>query len=375
MTGLYGAAQPRRVCVAVIGFGRVGREVVARIVARRQTHASRAGVRLEITLLADRSGVLFDPAGMTEAFLGTVTKAKAAGSPLADLAGNIALQATRFDPAWLPTGGALQAADVDIAVDTTAADTTDLLIAVRRQGAALVLANKLPLSGPMASWDALTGPAGPPALWGTTVASSLPVAAVVRALADAGDPPTRMIGCLSGTLGVLLAGIAAGSKPSDVLADAIATGLAEPDPRRDLDGRDLAAKALILARTAGFRLESHDVTRTPLVKGLDGAAAPLAEISERLDGVAGELRNAMAASDNRLRYLAEVTESGASVGLGVAPDDVAAAAPTNSAVRIETAGFRVHPLFLSGRGGGAAATAEGVIADLIMACRRLPLSN
>ncbi len=356
----------RHITVAVLGCGRVGREVVSRIVERRATHAARSGLRLEVVLLADRSGVMTDPVGMADLFLTEVIQAKAAGAPLGEAAGRASFQPANLERGWSSAAAFMLMAGMDIAVDTTEADTTALLLAIRSQGAGLVLANKVPLSASLASWDAITGQPGPPTAWGTTVASSLPVAAIVRALADAGDPPTRMIGCLSGTMGVLLAGIADGSRPSLVLAQAISAGVAEPDPRRDLDGRDLAAKTLILARTAGLRLEAGEVARTPIVEGLDEGAASLADVSRRLDQAGDDLRRLIAASGGRLRYLAEVTATQASVRLGIPPEDVAAAAPTNSALHIETAGFRAHPLFVSGRGGGAEATAEGVISDLLL---------
>jgi homoserine dehydrogenase len=38
---------------------------------------------------------------------------------------------------------------------------------------------------------------------------------------------------------------------STAIGEAVRLGLAEPDPREDLGGRDVARKALILARTAG----------------------------------------------------------------------------------------------------------------------------
>jgi homoserine dehydrogenase len=171
---------------------------------------------------------------------------------------------------------------------------------------------------------------------------------------------------LSGTLGVLLACVAAGGTPVQGLARAVARGLSEPDARRDLDGIDTAAKALILARTAGWDAELRGIEREP-VGGIDWSTVPTHEVGAELERLGPDLAASLSGD---VRYLASVSPSALHVGIGRAPAELAALDPANSAVRIETTGFRAFPLVLSGRGGGSAAAAEAVLADVVAAAGR-----
>ena len=70
-------------------------------------------------------------------------------------------------------------------------------------------------------------------------------------------------GVLSGTLAFVLGAVAGGAKTlSAAVAEAKELGFTEPDPRDDLNGMDVARKAVILARVAGLKaveLESMDI--------------------------------------------------------------------------------------------------------------------
>jgi homoserine dehydrogenase len=251
-------------------------------------------------------------------------------------------------------------------IDATAADTTDLLIEHVEQGGRAVLANKIPLVGPLSAFHRLDR-AG--CRWEATVAAALPVVAATQGLIDAGDAPLEIRGTLSGTLGRLAQALEAGERPSTFVRRAMEGGLTEPDPRADLDGRDAARKALILGRMCGWPLDLDSARVESLVPpGLENLSLPsflaaLGSIDAPLLARAAEARR----SGRALRYVAHVTAAGVTTSLeALSPDDaLAQATAANSCVVLRSALFDEMPLTLSGRTGGPEGAAAAVMRDVI----------
>lgn len=83
------------------------------------------------------------------------------------------------------------------------------------------------------------------------VGAAVPVLAAIRQ--RTGDPLVSLRAVLNGTCNFVLSRMReTGSPLNDVLSEAIARGLAEPDPTADISGRDSAEKLCILAREAGY---------------------------------------------------------------------------------------------------------------------------
>jgi homoserine dehydrogenase len=99
-----------------------------------------------------------------------------------------------------------------------------------------------------------------------TVGAQLPVLSTLREFIETGDKVIKVEGVFSGTMSYLFntwnaspASESAASesvKFSDVVAKAKSLGYTEPDPRDDLNGADVARKAVILARLAGLEVQN-----------------------------------------------------------------------------------------------------------------------
>lgn len=350
--------------VFLAGFGGVGRMLARRIVGARERHAARAGVRLEIAGVADSAGAILGEGGLTDAHLAELDRVKVSTGRLPGAGRPLTPALLTELPAQL------------VVVDTTATDATvPLLLDAHRRGLGVVLANKLPLAGPQAWFDALCRPRDARVKWETTCGAALPVISTLNTLLDAGDEVRRIEGSLSGTLAYLAAQLEAGVVFGDAVREAKRLGYTEPDPRQDLGGRDAARKALILARMLGWRLELGDVSieslYPPEMDGLttDAFLREVDALNEPMRARAAEL----CAGGRKLRYLARVENGRVALQLtGVDPaGKLGVIGAGDSIVAFTTRDYPDVPMAISGRGAGQDVTASGVLGDIIGVARAL----
>ena len=166
-----------------------------------------------------------------------------------------------------------------------------------------------------------------------------------------------------------MTGLQDGQPLSDVVRVAKASGFTEPDPRDDLNGMDVARKALILARLSGWRMELKDVAVESMVPqtmaGLDTAA-----FMDQLGSLDADMACRLeetAAAGCRLRYVASAKDGQLTVGLkAVGPDSALFhLRGTDNLVSVKTKWYDENDLVIQGRGAGFDATAAGVLADLL----------
>src|SRR6266511_3374346 len=131
-------------------------------------------------------------------------------------------------------------------------------------GMHVVTANKGPIARAYRELDALAAKHGRMLRFEATLADCLPVFTVRRsALPLASISAIR--GIVSSTNNHILTATAAGVPFADALAEAQRLGIAEADPRNDLDGHDAAAKAAILANVLmDADIVPEDVSREPI---------------------------------------------------------------------------------------------------------------
>jgi homoserine dehydrogenase len=181
----------------------------------------------------------------------------------------------------------------------------------------------------------------------------------------------KIEGQLSGTLGYICSQLDKTMPFSQALTEAKAKGFTEPDPREDLGGRDVMRKVMILGRLAGWPLEETDIE----VESLYHPA--LSHLS------VGEFMNAAVAMDPSLtdrvqsareagqvlRYVAQVDDSGGSVGLTGIP--IGSPLADLKYISFRTGRYEDEPLMIGGKGAGVEMTAAGVLGDMISLSREM----
>lgn len=342
--------------VVLLGFGRVGR-------ALAEMAATSGRGRARIVAALDRSGFVFDPAGLSRRRLQRLAAGKDDGRLLSELGGRGATSVEALR--WI----AAHAVSRPVLVDVTAEETGDVLVEALGQGFDLVLANKKPLAGSPASYRRLfeaVAVSGRRVRYEATVGAGLPVLDTFRKLVDSGDRVLRIEGCVSGTLGYVLSALEEGRPFSEAVREAVKAGYAEPDPREDLGGQDVMRKGLILSRLLGFegKVPAAESLVPPALRAL-----PLARFMEKLPALDAGWRKRVEQEKARgrvLRYVVIATPRGVRAGLRALPREssLGALRGTRNLLAFTTRRYRSEPLVVSGPGAGPEVTAAGVLNDI-----------
>lgn len=207
-------------------------------------------------------------------------------------------------------------------------------------------------------------------LYETNVGAGLPIIQTLRGLVETGDEIIKIEGVLSGTLSYIFNSLDGKRTFSEVVREAHALGLTEPDPREDLSGVDVARKLIILAREMGLEVEMDAVQVESLVDA-DLRDATVDEYLKTLgkhDQKIGALLNAARDKGQVVRYVGTIDRAGnMSASMRPYPIDHAFATLTGSdnIVSFQTARYNVQPMIVRGPGAGPEVTAGGVFADLL----------
>lgn len=347
----------RNVQVFVAGTGRVGAALLDQMAAQHASLEERVGLRLMVGGIA-RSGIAhIAPDGL------------ALGRWREDLSHASAPSALMLDTALVSPNAHR------IFVDCTAnAQLAGRYLDLLKSGVAIVTANKIALSGSLEDYHGLRAAArrGNGLYAETTVGAGLPVLRPISDLVATGDAITRIEGVLSGTLSFLFAQVMKGVPFSAAVRDAHARGFTEPDPREDLNGRDVARKLLILAREAGYAQGPESVRVEPALPGEHWAQMTLEQFWEALpsaDDAFAARRDAARAEGKTLCYLGITHAAGAEVRLEAIDRTHPAAdlLPGDNLIAITSTRYAERPLVIRGPGAGPDVTAAGVFADILRA--------
>ena len=258
-----------------------------------------------------------------------------------------------------------------VVADCTATDdVAEHLCAALGSGYGVALANKKPVTASLDLWRRLRTHREL-FRWESTCGAGTPFISTLQRLVDGGDRVTRISGAFSGTLGYVMSGVQGGAADfSTVVTQAQAQGFTEPDPRDDLNGVDVARKALILARMLGWELELSDVTVESLFPAdMSPECMPLEEfMSEGLPALDSGMRERVAAAEakgKRLRFAATVEGGKCKVGLVEAAADsgLGQLQGADNILEISSDIYSSSPLIVQGAGAGFECTAMGVLGD------------
>ena len=258
-----------------------------------------------------------------------------------------------------------------VLADCTATDSVNPYIAsALEHGYGVALANKKPVTSDQAFFDSCMAYKSQ-FRWESTCGAGTPFISSLHRLCVARDTIHKVSGAFSGTLGYVMSGLEAGQAFSEVVAEAKGLGYTEPDPRDDLNGMDVARKALILARMQGWKLELADVEVESLFpESMSPENMSLEEFMATglpaLDAKFQGLVEAAKAKGCALRYAATVENGTCKVGPVEAPKDSALGSLQGTGNIMEvTSDIYTSPLVITGAGAGVECTAMGVLADVM----------
>ena len=357
----------KRVEIVQLGLGYVGRAVAQIVIEERKRWREQFNLDLHYRALSDTSGAL-----VGEELLPQAIRLKENGGKLAELG----VEPVEGILSSGPPPGTTRIV-VDLAVHGTGTFDLDLLGV--RNGSCLVLSNKGPLSGSGAEYRELLRVAGDRLWHEATVGAGMPIISTLRSLLDTGDEILEIQASPSGTLGFIMSAVEAGRSFSEAVKESVDLHYAEPDPRDDLSGLDVARKAIILARTMGRDIEPEEIPYESLVpEGLEDVS--LEEFMERLPEADEEFAERLLAVEpyHMLRYLARTPKEGpVKVGLQDTPVE-SPFGPINGPENVfefHTRRYSDVTLTVSGPGAGPHRTASGVVIDLLDIVRKVVKDN
>lgn len=206
-------------------------------------------------------------------------------------------------------------------------------------------------------------------LFETNVGAGLPIINTINNLINSGDRILKIEAVVSGTLNFIFNALDKDVPFSKAVALAKENGYSEPDPRIDLSGIDVVRKLVILAREAGYRVEQSDVHRKLFIpeKLFEGTVDDFFTHVTEVDAEFEKMRQAAEASKLKYRFIARLTEEGASVSLETVGSDhpFYSLEGSNNIIALTTERYKEYPIVIKGYGAGADVTAAGVFADVI----------
>ncbi|MCK5521066.1 MAG: hypothetical protein KAI81_08130 [Candidatus Marinimicrobia bacterium] len=241
------------------------------------------------------------------------------------------------------------------------------------KGISIVTANKVALSSDITDRRKLFNIAersGAELRYEANVGAGLPIISTIQDLVAAGDNIHKIEGLFSGSLSYIFNTVDNTNPFSKVVKNAIELGYMEADPRDDLDGLDMARKALILHREIGGKLNLEDIEQEAILPENIMNAEDVESFIRKLSGFDSTFKNALnlaADVQKKLRYLAKITKESIKISIEAVdnPSPFYHLSNMDNCISIASDFYSIRPMIIQGAGAGADVTASGVFADFL----------
>ena len=207
-------------------------------------------------------------------------------------------------------------------------------------------------------------------LYETNVGAGLPIIDTLQNLYKSGDKLESFNGIMSGSLSYIFGKLDEGVPFSQAVLEAKELRYTEPDPRDDLEGKDVARKALIIARESGYDIELTDIEMFKVFPNSFDPSGTVEEFLAKLPQVDDYFNKKMTELKKQnkvLRMGASIKDGKVSVGMmEVGKDDpLYGVKGGENAFVFYTERYQPIPLTVRGYGAGAGVTAAGVFGDIL----------
>ncbi|KAH7484647.1 hypothetical protein KRP22_005811 [Phytophthora ramorum] len=218
-------------------------------------------------------------------------------------------------------------------------------------------------------------------MYTSTIGASLPVVDTLGNILRTGDRVLGIETSLSGSMNCVANEVMKGKKLSEAVGEVIRKGYCERDPREDFTGTDMVAKIVVLARALGVHLNPSAVQLEPLIPQSVLDTIAWSDDMEVDDIVAGleaydeafreKYYVPAVAEGKRLHYVASIDLSKfPSIQAKIQPvlinEDHPAFFTKDNEIAFGFSSLQYpNPLVLKGSGTGAAASATGVLRDVL----------
>ena len=343
--------------VFLLGIGLVGGNLLEQIKQQQPKLLKEKHLKIKLAGVANSKKMLFDREGIDIATFRERLLTEGHESSLAQFKNEI-IRLNMYN---------------SIFVDCTAnAQAAGLYAELLNANISIVTANKVAASSDYENYALLKKIAkrkGAKFLFETNVGAGLPIITTLNDLVNSGDTILKIEAVLSGTLNFIFNTISETIPLSQTIRMAKEQGYAEPDPRIDLSGVDVARKLLILVRESGYQFDMKDIKINTFIPGkyFEGSLDDFWKNIPEIDAEFEANRKKLVAEGRFWRFVAKFEEGKAEIGL----QKISAGHPfadlqgSNNLVMFTTERYHDFPMIIKGYGAGAAVTAAGVFADII----------